>query len=37
VSFLSGMMIFLGLLGIKLTFDLESMIDSWIEDVVKKE
>lgn len=37
VSLLLGMMIFLGLLGIKLTFDLEGLIDSWFEDAFKKE
>lgn len=37
LSFLLSMVTILGLLGVKLTFDVESMIDSWIVDVFNKE
>ena len=37
ISFILSCMVILGLMGVKLTFSLEEMIDGWIDDIFSKD
>jgi hypothetical protein len=37
ISFILSLMVLLGLMGVKLTFSLEEMIDGWVDDMFSKD